>query len=91
MVIDVEEMCLVKPSIPCRYITLSYVWGANGENSFLTLRSNVDSLRIAGSLKSCWDLLPQTIQDSIILVEKIGERYLWIDSLWCVGRVLSTI
>ncbi|KAH7079247.1 heterokaryon incompatibility protein-domain-containing protein [Paraphoma chrysanthemicola] len=84
MVIDVDKMCLEKLTEPSTYITLSYVWGANGENSFLTLKSNVNDLLASGSLDNVWNQLPKTIQDSITVVKAIGHKYLWIDSLCIV-------
>lgn len=82
MVVDVKNMCLSAPSTPYRYITLSYVWGGKGQNSFLTTNSNVGHLRRNRALMDFWNLLPRTVQDAITLVQELGERYLWIDSLW---------
>ncbi|KAM7215181.1 Heterokaryon incompatibility protein (HET) domain containing protein [Rhypophila decipiens] len=81
MLIDVVDMCLVSPGEPPRYVALSYVWGANGENSFLTTVSSVSDLQQAMALKSRWGELPDTIQDAITVVQGLGERYLWVDSL----------
>ncbi|KAI1213757.1 uncharacterized protein F4807DRAFT_408955 [Annulohypoxylon truncatum] len=35
-----------------------------------------------GGLSYAWVKLPKTIQDTILLVSRLGERYLWTDSLW---------
>jgi hypothetical protein len=46
------------------------------------LKSNVASLEQEGGLHI--DQLPQTIQDAMILMSQIQERYLWVDSLCIV-------
>ncbi|GAB1316997.1 hypothetical protein MFIFM68171_07207 [Madurella fahalii] len=42
------------------------------------------ALSYHGGLEKEWDKLPRTIQDSILLVSRLGERYIWIDSLCIV-------
>ncbi|KAH9222193.1 heterokaryon incompatibility protein-domain-containing protein [Leptodontidium sp. 2 PMI_412] len=82
--IDVEEMCIVTPVMPCRYLALSYVWGRNGENSFLALKNNISSLKNSRGLDHVLHLLPSTISDAITVTRDLGERYLWVDSLCIV-------
>lgn len=81
IVVDVVDMCLVVPSDPIAYVALSYVWGGNGENSFLTKVDNVDELKAPGAFKARWEEIPATIQDVITVMQGLGERYLWVDSL----------
>lgn len=62
------------------YATLSYCWGklpSNGKSEWLTTTTNVNSRRM-GMQRSD---LPQTLQDSITISEKLGIQHLWIDAL----------
>ncbi|KAK0707287.1 heterokaryon incompatibility protein-domain-containing protein [Lasiosphaeris hirsuta] len=92
-VIDVIGMQLKPLPIvsgqPECYVALSYVWGGGGHPStsqkpYTTTRANVMGHIQHGGLEKAWDKLPQTIQDTILLVSQLGERYLWIDSLCIV-------
>lgn len=78
--IDVEDKCIVEAKPGDRYLALSYVWGPVVPLLRLQ-RATVDALMQKGSLERLRDALPITIQDAIDLVQVIGERYLWIDSL----------
>jgi Heterokaryon incompatibility protein (HET) len=77
-------MSIVIPVMPCRYLALSYVWGRNGENSFLALKNNIASLAEPRGLNIVLNLLPPTISDAITITRDLGERYLWVDSLCIV-------
>jgi hypothetical protein len=57
----------------CKYITLSYVWGGCGPSGFD---------RRVGKLPND---LPRTIEDSIKVVQELGEDYLWVDSI-CIDQ-----
>lgn len=79
--IDVERRCLVKqPGNECRYLALSYVWGV-AANPFQTVISNYRELSQDGAFdvpaNRC--RLPKTIQDSMLLTQELGVKYLWID------------
>ncbi|VUC38142.1 unnamed protein product [Clonostachys rosea] len=58
-----------------RYMTLSYCWGGPQQNQ-LTL-ANLNSYEI----DIPWDDLPNTLKDAVIATDRLGGRYLWIDSL----------
>jgi hypothetical protein len=77
--IDVQEQKVINSVQSERYVALSYVWGP-ATPAVLTK----DTL---SRYSSKWGLqaarLPQTILDCIQLVQDLGERYLWVDSL-CV-------
>jgi len=77
--IDVVNRNIVPINGPggCRYLTLSYVWG--GPQLFQNIRATEEKLQKPGSLLE--HQIPETIQDAIELVAKVGERYLWVDSL----------
>jgi hypothetical protein len=77
--IDVTEGRLVRGSSRDRYFALSYVWG--NVPIFQTTMSNRSTLEEPGSLTNVTEKIPKTIQDSITLMQVMGERYLWVDSL----------
>ncbi|KAH9220801.1 heterokaryon incompatibility protein-domain-containing protein [Leptodontidium sp. 2 PMI_412] len=84
-VIDVEKRCVVPAPPNCRYVALSYVWGDPKEvksRLWLMKMTNVANSQLDNGLD--FDLLPTTITDSMELVSKIGERYLWVDALCIV-------
>ena len=79
--IDVQTLCVVPLEDAVRYVTLSYVWG-----QVTTLKLQRNSLKTFEEygLRPLWDQIPKTIRDSIELVRKIGERYIWVDALCIV-------
>ncbi|KDR70006.1 hypothetical protein GALMADRAFT_230334 [Galerina marginata CBS 339.88] len=79
-VIDTEDHCIVKAAPGIRYIALSYVWG-QVVSSIRLQRDNVTELSTKGALLSLRQEFPRSIKDAIDLVQVMGERYLWIDSL----------
>ena len=77
--IDVDSDCIVRSVQKPRYVALSYVWGAA-----IVLRNMKDiekGLEVKGSLVERAKELPNTIKDAISLTRKLGEHYLWVDSL----------
>jgi hypothetical protein len=77
--IDAEAGCLVEKRNLEKYVALSYVWGA--VSNFRLTKANRTALLTPGSLKEVWSLLPETIKDTIALVQRLGGRYLWVDAL----------
>ena len=75
--LDVERQCLTQTVEHCRYVALSYVWG-NAQVSRLR-EYDLELLTREGALKNL--VIHRTIQDAITVVQRIGERYLWVDSL----------
>lgn len=63
-------------SVP-HYITLSHCWGPPEKRPVTTTLAN-RALRME---IIAFSDLPRTFQDAIILTRKLGQRYLWIDSL----------
>jgi Heterokaryon incompatibility protein (HET) len=57
------------------YATLSYRWGTTA-----TLTSATDNIG-SRQCKIPLEMFPPTIRDGIVLVRKLGIRYLWIDAL----------
>ncbi|EGO57053.1 hypothetical protein NEUTE1DRAFT_102293 [Neurospora tetrasperma FGSC 2508] len=60
-----------------RYITLSHCWGPPEKHLFTTTRASL-SVRME---RISFAELPRTFQDAVVLTRKLGQRYLWIDSL----------
>lgn len=93
-VIDVIDMRLA--SLPYKifdgylkfqdYIALSYVWGIPDlENPpYTTTRANIMEHRVIGGLERSLPKLPDAIRESIAVVQRLGIRYIWIDSLCIV-------
>ena len=82
-IIDVTTMSLTTAPRMCRYVALSYVWGKPSElQVFQTSKSTVQAFSQPRGLRL--ENLPKTIADTVHLVQEIGERYLWIDSLCIV-------
>jgi hypothetical protein len=78
-VLDLERKCIVMAPQPCRYVTLSYIWG---DRQLLSLTTdNCEFLHKEGNLSPDTEGLAQTIRDAMILTRSINERYLWVDSL----------
>ncbi|PQE09179.1 heterokaryon incompatibility protein [Rutstroemia sp. NJR-2017a BBW] len=80
--IDVQEMRIVQPPPKCRYLTLSYVWGSGPK--FVALQENIAELSQPGGLNSRLSHLSNTIRDAIEVTRRLGEKYIWIDSLCIV-------
>lgn len=60
---------------PVRYTALSYCWG--GEQDVRTTRSTFSRHRTRINFQD----LPQTIRDAVVVTEKLGLEYLWVDAL----------
>ncbi|KAH8803493.1 heterokaryon incompatibility protein-domain-containing protein, partial [Xylogone sp. PMI_703] len=84
-VIDILNDRVIDAPPGCKYVALSYVWGS-GTN--LTLKGadfqyGLPDPECGGFARLNRETLPQTISDAMSLVEKLGERYLWVDA-WCI-------
>jgi len=71
-----RETTVLLPREDSRYVALSHCWGQGG-TPFTTTHQTL-SLRMDGIDINA---LPQTFRDSVTLTERLGLRYLWIDSL----------
>jgi|TARA_R110002003_G_scaffold3185_2_gene24884 hypothetical protein len=76
-VIDTHFRCIVEPQEYCRYLALSYVWG--GVSQYMLSQDNIDKMKERFSIQPRH--LTATVRDAIALTEKLGERYLWVDTL----------
>ena len=77
--VDVERECLVDMPSITSYVALSYVWG--GPQSFQNVTSRKRGLYNPHSISVDDEVIPRTIQDAIWLAAKLGEQYIWVDSL----------
>jgi hypothetical protein len=74
--IDVQELCVV-PAGDREYVALSYIWGSI--DCLSLTQANLQTLQQEGSLSA--SAMPNTIRDTIALVNDIGLQYLWVDRL----------
>ncbi|KAI0866557.1 HET-domain-containing protein [Xylaria cubensis] len=85
--IDTVRGCLIPYTpgdAPRQYSTLSYVWGQTP--SFQALKSNIGQLQEVGVLLSgpIARQIPKTIRDAIQITRRLGETFIWVDSLCIV-------
>jgi hypothetical protein len=83
--IDVRAMCLIYPRPRCKYVALSYVWGATSRAKLTLTSHNEEALLQPAALERHRPMIPATIMDAIIVVRNLGEQYLWVDSL-CIRQ-----
>ncbi|KAH8599899.1 heterokaryon incompatibility protein-domain-containing protein [Bisporella sp. PMI_857] len=81
-VIDVVNRMVTNAPQTCNYAALSYVWGDVPQ---LCLQQPYTLLMQAGSLRDECPGLSQCIKDSLVLCEKLGINFLWVDSL-CIKQ-----
>ncbi|PKS06138.1 hypothetical protein jhhlp_007455 [Lomentospora prolificans] len=79
-VIDTKDNCILPVKSKINYLALSYVWGVEKPGLRL-MGENYTDLCTEGSLLRFSDGIPQTIRDAMELVQKMNERYLWVDVL----------
>ncbi|KAI1080665.1 heterokaryon incompatibility protein-domain-containing protein [Whalleya microplaca] len=77
-VIDVEDGCVREAPSECHYIALSYVWG-RVEQLSLTSSTYEDLSKPTALSRSSG--IPSTIRDAMTMCRRLGERYLWVDTL----------
>ncbi|KAJ8110841.1 hypothetical protein OPT61_g6421 [Boeremia exigua] len=91
-VIDTVKGCLVPGNSVSRYIALSYVWHSANESANLSATERLMlteesffEFQKPGFLRDILaKRLPHAIKDAIVLVQRYGERYLWVDCLCIV-------
>ena len=83
-VIDVANRMVVTAPESCCFVALSYVWGTGVPLLTLT-ESTKDRLFQRGGLADECSDVPTTIRDSLLVCEKLGISYLWVDAL-CIQQ-----
>ncbi|KAH9476435.1 hypothetical protein JR316_0012010 [Psilocybe cubensis] len=78
--IDTLDQCIVEAKPGDQYLALSYVWGPVSPLIRLE-QGTLDILTQKGAFKDHRDKVPVTVRDAMDLVQMIGQRYLWVDSL----------
>ncbi|KAE8371616.1 hypothetical protein BDV26DRAFT_286636 [Aspergillus bertholletiae] len=78
-VIDIKKRCVVLAAQPCKYATLSYVWG-KVENSLYATTKNIGDLEKEGPLTKA-NNLPATINGAIDACSSLHIPFLWVDRL----------
>ena len=87
LLIDVLDRCIVQKAMAdVRYFTLSYVRGDSVIPA--TTKSNLAAWQVKLSLPAN---LPATIGDALTVVSRLGERYLWVDSLCILQDDLASL
>lgn len=74
--VDVQKRCLTTSTLHERYVALSYVRG-KGTKGVLT-KSTIENYFCEGSLTE--KTLPQLIVDTMEVVARLGEKFLWVDT-----------
>ncbi|KAK3500675.1 heterokaryon incompatibility protein-domain-containing protein [Neurospora crassa] len=59
------------------YLTLSHCWGPLEKRPATTTRASL----VANKNRILFSSLPKTFQDAVQITRRLGQRYLWIDSL----------
>ena len=67
-----------------RYTALSHCWGST---PIVKTTTATASAFMAEGI--CWDALPKTFQEAVLLTHELGVPYIWIDSLCKCLRAIS--
>jgi len=81
-VINIKEKRIQYTPSSCSYIALSYRWSTSA--GLILTSATEDSLMKNGGLAHFDDILP-VVKDSMALLEKLGQTYLWVDAL-CIPQ-----
>ncbi|KAF7560690.1 hypothetical protein G7046_g3455 [Stylonectria norvegica] len=77
--VDVDKNCIVTAPQDAQYVALSYVWGASGQTCLL--KGNIDALSKEDGLKHSSKPVSQAISEAMIVTQRLGYRYIWVDAL----------
>ncbi|KAI9773031.1 MAG: hypothetical protein M1839_002232 [Geoglossum umbratile] len=76
---DPKTVYLFEANGQCgQYVALSHCWGPKGLQETAQTKSNTLEGRKSGILQQN---LPKTFRDAIVVMRRLGFRYLWIDAL----------
>ncbi|CAI7576849.1 unnamed protein product [Penicillium bialowiezense] len=82
--IDIQTLSIMEGSLGHQYAALSYVWGKISFSMLKLEVSNLQEMKLPGSLDQRWSNIPHTVRDAIVLCKKINMPFLWVDSLCIV-------
>ncbi len=92
-VLDVLTLEVIALSKPEPYTALSYVWGESNAATSIQCPTSVAFSSADHRGKLSWkvnrDKTPQSIRGAALVVQQLGERYLWVDSL-CIDQKNAT-
>ncbi|KAK1513730.1 hypothetical protein CABS01_07136 [Colletotrichum abscissum] len=77
--IDVRRKCVVDAPNDLPFAVLSYVWGSVDQVKLTS--ANIRELSRPQGLESVWSQIPTTVRDAMMVCERLGEAYLWVDAL----------
>ncbi|KAK0736750.1 heterokaryon incompatibility protein-domain-containing protein, partial [Apiosordaria backusii] len=83
--IDVVERKTVAATSAERYVALSYVWGDGNKFKARLDTGTVAQLMQAGYLSKDNEDIPLVIRDAMDMVQAVGLRFLWVDSI-CITQ-----
>ena len=78
-VIDVCSRKIIRAPQECLYAALSYCWGPKGIPQVRLNKTTEDNLEKPEGLNEF--PIPKTLLDAILVCEKLGIDYLWVDAL----------
>ncbi|PSN64020.1 HET-domain-containing protein [Corynespora cassiicola Philippines] len=78
-VIDIEQACVIACPPNASYVALSYQWGS--DQKLKLKKANISMLETPGYFSTPEGEPARTIRDSMIVVKRLGYRYLWVDAL----------
>jgi hypothetical protein len=73
------EVDTLFPHFP-EYVTHLYCWGIDTSKQLKTTRSNLE----VHKSRINWELIPPVVQDAIMVVKWVGQRFVWVDALCIV-------
>ncbi|KIW86610.1 uncharacterized protein Z519_12794 [Cladophialophora bantiana CBS 173.52] len=82
--IDVNNECIVDSCAAKQWVAPSYVWG--NSNKFFITTNNIEKYREPGSLVGATSA---TMSDAMSVTRLLGEKYLWVDSLYILQDCLE--
>lgn len=83
--IDVRTRHVVPARLPCQFVALSYVWGAQEVQQLVLTQSTYSRLTRQDGLSDTWKDVPSTIKDAMTLCERLQVPFLWVDAL-CIQQ-----
>ncbi len=88
--IDVRDRTIRESQTNDQYVTLSYRWGKSKRHTRLDISSTIPTISATNRndrkfVRKLPDVLPQMIEDVIQVVQRLEQRFLWIDA-YCIDQ-----